>query len=69
MYFRLRLGKKVENLDLFVFHPICLKFGIGGNFEMLITKRKPKLKLENDFSKNCNFLLILAKIIPNTLQQ
>ena len=28
-----------------------MKFGIGGNFEMLIIKSKPKLKLENDLSK------------------
>ena len=31
--------KKVENPNFFVFNPICLKFGIGGNFEMLITKK------------------------------
>ena len=61
--------KKVENPNFFVFYPIFLKFGIGGNFEMLITKCKPKLKLENDLSKNCNFLPILAKILPSTLQQ
>ena len=54
--------KKIENPNFFVFYLICLKFAIGGNFEMLITKSKPKLKLENDLSKNCNFLLILAKI-------
>ena len=42
---------KVENPDLFVFHPICFKCGIGGNFEMLNRKRKPKLKLENDLSQ------------------
>ena len=35
----------------FVFHPICLNFGMGGSFEMLITKRKPKVKLKNDSSK------------------
>ena len=29
---------------------------------MLITKSKPKLKLEHDLSKKCNFLPILAKI-------
>ena len=34
---------------------ICLKFGIEGNFQMLITKRKPKLKLENDLSKKFQF--------------
>ena len=46
-----RVKKKVENRKFFAFHLICLKFGIGGNFEMLITKRKPKLKLENDLNK------------------
>ena len=61
--------KKVENPNFFVFYPICLKFGIDGNFEMLITKSRPKLKLDNDLSKNCNFLQILAKILPSTLQQ
>ena len=61
LHFRLCSGR---------FHPICLKFGTGGNFEMLITKRTSKLKLENYLSqKNCNFLPILAKIIPSTLQQ
>ena len=47
--------KKVENPNCFVYYPICLKFGIVGNFEMLITKSKPKLKLENDLSKNWQF--------------
>ena len=61
--------KKVENPDFFVFYPICLKFGIGGNFEMLITKSKPKLKLENDLRKNWDLLSILTKILPSTLQQ
>ena len=52
----LRSGKKkIENPNFFVFHPICLKFGIGGNFEMLITKSKPKLKLENNLSKKLQF--------------
>ena len=55
LYFRLCLGKKVENPYFFVFYPIYLKFGIGGNFEMLITKSKPKLKLENDLSKKLQF--------------
>ena len=41
---------QVKNPNFFV-HPICLEFGMGGNFEMLITKRKPKLKLENELSK------------------
>ena len=43
--------EKSRKLELLCFHPIWLKFGIGGNFEMLITKRKLKLKLENDLSK------------------
>ena len=60
--------KMVENWNFFVFHPICLNIGIGGNFEILITKRKPKLTLDNDLSKNCNFLPILEKITPSTLQ-
>ena len=47
--------KKAENHNCFVFYPICLKFGIGGNFEMLITKSKPKLKLENGLSKKLQF--------------
>ena len=46
--------KKVENPKE-CFYPICLKFGIGGNFEMLITKSKPELKLENDLSKKSQF--------------
>ena len=66
LYFRLCLCKKVENPNFFVFYLICLKFGIGGNFEMLITKSRPKLELENDLS---NFLPILARILPSTLQQ
>ena len=56
--------KKVENPNFFVFYLICLKFGIGGNFEMLITKSRSKLELENDLN---NFLPILAKILPSTL--
>ena len=51
LYFRLCLDKKVENPNFFVFYLICLKFGIGGNFEMLITKSRPKFELENDLSK------------------
>ena len=50
-------------------NPICLKFGIGGNFEMLITKRKPKLKLENDLSKKLQFSTDISQILLNTLQQ
>ena len=61
--------EQVENWNFSVFHSICLKFGKEGNFETLITKRRPKLKQENDLSKNCNFLPILAKIIPSTIQQ
>ena len=47
-------AKKVENPNFF-FYPICMEFGIGGNFEMLIIKSKPKLKLENDLSKKLQF--------------
>ena len=53
---------QVENSrksELFVFHPIHLKFGMGGggggNFEMLITKRRPKLKLGSVLSKKLQF--------------
>ena len=34
---------------------MCLKFGKGGNFEMLITKSNPKLRLENDLSRKMQF--------------
>ena len=47
--------KKVENPNFFVFNPICLKFGIEGNFEMLITKSNPKLRLQNDLSRKMQF--------------
>ena len=47
--------KPVENPNFFVFTPICLKFGIGSNFEMLITKSNPKLRLENDLSRKMQF--------------
>ena len=47
--------KNVANPNFFVFYPICLKCGIRGNFEMLITKSKNKLKLENDLSKKFQF--------------
>ena len=47
--------KKVGNPNFFVFNPICLKFGIGGNFEMLIKKSNPKLRLENDLSRKVPF--------------
>ena len=47
--------KKVENPNFFVFNPICLKFCIGGNFEMLITKSNPKRRLENELSRKLQF--------------
>ena len=47
--------KKVENSNFFVFNPICLKFGIGVNFEMLITKSNPELKLDNNLSRKMQF--------------
>ena len=53
--------KKVENPNSFVFNPICFKFGMRSNFEMLITKSNPKLRLDNHLSRKCNFLPILAK--------
>ena len=55
LYFGLCSAKKGENLNFFVFNPTCLKFGIGGNFEMLITKSNPKLRLENDLSRKLQF--------------
>ena len=48
--------KKVENPNVFVFNLICFKVGIGGNFEMLITKSNPKLRLENDLNRKMQFL-------------
>ena len=47
--------KKVENPNFSVFGPISLKLGIEGNFEMLITKSNPKLRLENDLSRKMPF--------------
>ena len=47
--------KKVENPNVFVFNSICLKFSIGGNFEMLITKSNPKLRLDNNLSRKMQF--------------
>ena len=42
----------------------------GDNFGMIITERRPKLKLENVLSKKiCNLLSVLAKIILRTPQQ
>ena len=40
---------------MFVFNPICLKFDIGGTFEMLITKSNLKLRLENNLSGKMQF--------------
>ena len=62
--------EKRGKYNFFVFYASCLKLCKGVNFEMLITKRRPKLKLENVLRrKKRNFLSIFAKIIPNTLQQ
>ena len=47
--------KRSRNSNFFVFYAIRLKFGIGGNFEMLIAERKPKLKLQNDLGKKLKF--------------
>ena len=41
----------MQNRNFFVFHPIFLKFGTEINFEMLVTERRPNLKLENNLSK------------------
>ena len=46
--------KKAENPN-FLFYPNCLKFGTGDNSEILMTKSKPKLKLENDLSEKLQF--------------
>ena len=51
LYFMLRSGRKIRKSELLCFYLICLKFSIGGNFDMLITKRRRKLTLENDLSK------------------
>ena len=53
--------KKVENPNVFGFNLIYLKFGIGGNFEMLITKSNPKLRLENDLNRKMQFLMDFSK--------
>ena len=52
--------KKVESPNFFVFL-CCLKFGIGGNFEMLITKSNPKLRLENDLTRKVQFSTNLSQ--------
>ena len=49
------LGSVVENLTSLFFDPICLKFGMGGNFKMLITKSNLKLRVENDLSRKMQF--------------
>ena len=52
-YFSSVQVEKSTKLELFVFHMICLKFGIRGKFEMITTKKK--LKLENYLSKKLQF--------------
>ena len=69
LYFRLCSAKKAENPNFFVFNLICLKFGIGGNFEMLIAKGNPKLRLENDLSRKMQFSTDFSQNLPSTLQQ
>ena len=49
------LLKKVENPNFFVFNPICLKFVTVGNFEVLITKSNPKLRLDKNLSRKMQF--------------
>ena len=41
--------------ELLCFSSDLLEIWYGGNFEMLITKRRPKLKLENVLSKKLQF--------------
>ena len=53
--------EKGRKSELLCFSSDLLEIWYRGNFEMLITKRKPKLKIGNDLGKN--------KIIPSTLQQ
>ena len=59
--------KKVENPNFFVFNLICLKFGAGGNFEMLITKCNPKLRLENDLGRKMQFFSDFSKTFSQHL--
>ena len=55
-YFRLRLGrKKSRKSKLLCFSSDLLEIWYRGNFEVLIIKRRPKLKLENDLSKKLQF--------------
>ena len=49
------LVEKSRKSELLCFSSDCLKFGIGGDVKMLITKRLPKLKLESDLSKTLQF--------------
>ena len=55
LYFRLRLGNKSRKSQLLCFLSDLREIWYGGNFEMLITKGKPKLKSENDLSKKLQF--------------
>ena len=55
--------KKVENTNSFDFHPSWLKFGKGGNFQMLISKRKPKMKLENNLGTNLAVVYYIINFI------
>ena len=61
--------EKSRKLELLCFSSDFREIWYRGDFEMLITKRRPKLTLENYLRKKCNFLPILDKIIPSTLQQ
>ena len=47
--------EKNRKSELLCFHPICLKFGTESNFKMLLTNRRPELKLEIDLSKKLQF--------------
>ena len=47
--------EKIKKSELLCFSSNLLEIWYKGNFEMLITKRRPKLKLENDLSKKMQF--------------
>ena len=47
--------KKVENPNFSVFKSSLLEIWYGGNFEMLITKSNPKLRLGNDLRRKMQF--------------
>ena len=47
--------EKSRKLELLCFSSDCFKCGTVSNFEMLITKRRPKLKLENNLNKKMQF--------------